>query len=181
MIKAWTKVRADSWDRYFRIRRILYKWKNLLPTTTNLQYPKVPENMDQLLKLKRRKAKFYPDRSSRILREIEIGQDVRVAPLQKNDVWKRCTCIEKISDRSCVVQTDADNHLVRRNRAFLKPAEKPAPPTPSSKPVDLSESQPSRHSSKPATVPEYKPISTAVKRTRTRIIKPPAWLSDYTT
>ena len=27
MIKAWTKVRADSWDRYFRIRRILYKWK----------------------------------------------------------------------------------------------------------------------------------------------------------
>ena len=28
MIKAWTKVRADSWDRYFRIRRILYKWKN---------------------------------------------------------------------------------------------------------------------------------------------------------
>ena len=28
MIKAWTKVRADSWDRYFRIRRILNKWKN---------------------------------------------------------------------------------------------------------------------------------------------------------
>ena len=28
MIKAWTKVRADSWDRYFRIRQILYKWKN---------------------------------------------------------------------------------------------------------------------------------------------------------
>ena len=28
MIKAWTKVRVDSWDRYFRIRRILYKWKN---------------------------------------------------------------------------------------------------------------------------------------------------------
>ena len=28
MTKAWTKARADSWDRYFRIRRILYKWKN---------------------------------------------------------------------------------------------------------------------------------------------------------
>ena len=28
MIKAWTKARADSWDRYFRIRRIFYKWKN---------------------------------------------------------------------------------------------------------------------------------------------------------
>ena len=27
MIKACNKVRVDSWDRYFRIRRILYKWK----------------------------------------------------------------------------------------------------------------------------------------------------------
>lgn len=107
--------------------------RTLLPTATNLLYPKVPENVDQLLKLKRQKAKFYHDRSSCILPEIEIGQDVGVASLQKNDVWKRGTCIEKLSDRSYVVQTDADNHLVRRNRAFLKPAEKPAPPTPSSK------------------------------------------------
>ena len=137
--------------------------------------------MDQLLKLKRQKAKFYHGRSSRILPEIEIGQDVRVAPLQTNDVWKRGTCIEKLSDRPYVVQTDAENHLARRNRAFLKPAEKPAPLSLSSKPVDLSESQPSRHSSKPATVPEHKPISPAVKRTRARTIKPPARLSDYTT
>ena len=28
MINAWTKVRADSWDKYFRIRQILHKWKN---------------------------------------------------------------------------------------------------------------------------------------------------------
>ena len=120
--------------------------RTLLPTATNLLYPKVPENVDQLLRLKRQKAKFYHDRSSRILPKIDIGQDVRVAPLQKNDVWERGTCIEKLSDRSYVVQTDADNHIVRRNRAFLKPTEKPAPPAPSSKP--LRESQPSRHSSK---------------------------------
>ena len=155
--------------------------RTLLPTATNLLYPKVPENVDQLLRLKRQKAKFYHDRSSRVLPEIEIGQDVRVAPLQKNDVWKSGTCVEKLSDRSYVVQTDADNHFVRRNRAFLKPAEKPAPPTPSSKPVVVSESQPSDHSSSPATVPDHKTISPTVKRTRTRIIKPPARLSDYTT
>ena len=104
-----------------------------------------------------------------------------VAPLQKNDVWKRGTCVEKLFNRSCVVQTDADNHLVRRNRAFLKPAENPAPPSPSSEPVDVSESQPSDRSSSPTTVPEPKTISTTVKKTRTRIIKPPARLSDYTT
>ena len=60
--------------------------RTLLPTATNLLYPKVPENVDHLLRLKRQKAKFYHDRSSRVLPEIEIGQDVRVAPLQKNDV-----------------------------------------------------------------------------------------------
>ena len=89
--------------------------------------------------------------------------------------------MEKLSDRSYVVQTDADNHLVRRNRAFLKPAEKPGTPTPSSKPVDVSENQPSDRSSSPAKVPESKTLSPTVKRTRTRIIKPPARLSDYST
>ena len=148
---------------------------------STLLYPKVPENVDQLLKLKKQKAKFYHDLSSRILPKIEIGQDVRVAPVPKNDVWKRGTYVEKLSDRSRCSADCADNRLARRNRAFPKPAEKPAPPTPSSKAVDISENQPSRHSSKPATVPEHKPISPAVKRTRTRIIKPPARLSDYTT
>ena len=49
--------------------------RTLLPTATNLLYPKVPENVDQLLKLKRQKAKFYHDRSPRILLEIEIGTE----------------------------------------------------------------------------------------------------------
>ena len=132
------------------------------------------EKVDQLLRLKRQKAKFYHDRTSRILPEIEIGQDLRVAPLQRNEVWKRGTCVEKLSDRSYVVQTNDDNHLVRRNRAFLKPAEKPALPPPLSKVVDVSESPPSRHCSTPATVPKHKPLSPTVKRTRTRVVKPPA-------
>lgn len=36
--------------------------RTLLSTATNLLYPKVPENVDQLLKLKRQKTKFYHDR-----------------------------------------------------------------------------------------------------------------------
>lgn len=91
----------------------------LLPTATNLLYPKMPENVDQILKLKRQKAKWYHDRSSHILPEIEIGQVIRVAPLQKNSTWKTGTCIEKLSDKSYVVKTDADNHIVDWNQAFL--------------------------------------------------------------
>ena len=82
--------------------------RTLFPTATNLLYPKMPENVDQILKLKRQKGKWYHDRSSHILPEIEIGQVTRVA-----------TCIEKLSDKSYVVKTDADNHLVHRNQAFL--------------------------------------------------------------
>ena len=54
-------------------RSMSRRTRTLPPTATNLLYPKVPENVDQLLKLKRQKAKFYHDRSSRILPEIEIG------------------------------------------------------------------------------------------------------------
>ena len=103
--------------------------RTLLPTATNLLHPKVPESVIEKLKLKRQKAKWYHDRSSRILPEIEIGQDVRIAPLQKNQTWKTGTCIEKLSDRSYVVKTNSDNQVLRRNREFLKPAEQPAATT----------------------------------------------------
>ena len=97
-----------------------------LLTATNLLYPKVPESVTEKLKLKRQKAKWYHDRSSRSLPEIGIGQDIRVAPLQKNQTWKTGTCIEKLSDRSYVVKTNLDNHVLLRNREFLKPTEQPA-------------------------------------------------------
>lgn len=103
--------------------------RTLLLTATNLLYPKVPESVIEKLKLKRQKAKWYHDRSSRILPEIEIGQDVRIAPLQKNQTWKTGMCIEKLSDRSYVVKTNSDNQVLRRNREFLKPAEQPAATT----------------------------------------------------
>ena len=38
--------------------------KTLLPTATNLLYPRVPENVGEKLKLERQKAKWYHDRSA---------------------------------------------------------------------------------------------------------------------
>ena len=49
-----------------------------------------------VVKLKRQKAKFYHDCSSCNLPEVEIGQDITVVPLQKNHLWKRSTCVEKL-------------------------------------------------------------------------------------
>ncbi|KAL9976934.1 hypothetical protein ACROYT_G014281 [Oculina patagonica] len=96
-----------------------------LPTATSLFYPKVPESVTEKLKLKWQKAKWYHDRSTRILPELEVGQEVRVAPLQKNETWKRGTCLEKSSGRSYLVKPEGNGQVVRRNREFLKPAKKP--------------------------------------------------------
>ena len=122
------------------------------------------------------------DRSSRILPEIEIGQDVRIAPLQKNQTWKTGTCIEKLSDRSYVVKTNSDSQVLRGNREFLKPAEQPAATT-QQQTVVVTESLPTKRDVQ-TPLPEQKHMSTpsplaAVKKTRTRVVKPPSRFKDF--
>ena len=85
-------------------------------------------DVNEKLKWKRQKAKWYHDRSARTLPEIEVGQEVRVAPLQKNETWKPGTCLKKLSDRSYLVKTSGSSQVIRRNREFLNPAEKQACP-----------------------------------------------------
>lgn len=73
--------------------------RTFLLTATNLLHPKVPERVTEKPTLKRQKAKWYHNRSFRSLTETEIVQDIRVAPLQKNQTWKTGTFINKLSDR----------------------------------------------------------------------------------
>lgn len=92
--------------------------RTLLPIAANLLYPKVEEGVTKMLKLKRQKAKSYHDRSSIVLPELEIGQEVRVAG-QRNKTWEAGTCVEKLSDRSYMVEVNGA--IIRRNREALKP------------------------------------------------------------
>ena len=124
--------------------------KTFPPTATNLLHPRVRENVGEKLKLKRQKAKWYHDRSACSLPEIDIGQDARVAPLQRNETWTQGTCVDKLSDRSYMVKMDASNQLLRRNREFLKPAVKPAVP---SEPVEVDKSQPVNSNTQPTVDP----------------------------
>ena len=98
--------------------------RTLLPTASSLLRPEVSAHSTEKLEWKRRKAKFYHDRHSKQLPELEIGQEVRIVPLRKNQTWKQATCVEKLSDRSYVVQSG--NETIRRNRQFLRPAVEPA-------------------------------------------------------
>ena len=92
--------------------------QTLVPMSSTLLYPKVVEGVKEKLQVKRQKAKSYHDRSTKILPELEIGQEVRVAS-QKNKTWDRGTCVQKLSDRSYAVQ--ASGEIMRRNRHDLRP------------------------------------------------------------
>lgn len=160
--------------------------RTLLPTASNLLLPKIPESVNAKLKLKRQKAKWYHDRTSRYLPELHVGQEVKVAPLKKNQIWKSGTCIEKLSDRSYVVKTSSDNQVFHRNREFLKPATRPAeqpkPVESCESPITKSVNQPSKQDVKSANL-DPKPTMTSqsvpLKKTRTRVVKPPSRFNDF--
>ena len=90
-----------------------------LPTATSLLYPKVVDRVQEKIKLKKQRAKAYYDRTAKVLPELEVGQEVKVAPLHKSQTWKTTTCLQQLSDRSYLVQRGKET--VRRNREALKP------------------------------------------------------------
>ena len=98
--------------------------RTLLPTAASLLRLTVNHSSVDSLQLKRQKVKFNHDKHVRLLPELEIGQEVRVTPLRKNQTWEQGICTEKLSDRSCVVQSGGTS--LRRNRQFLKLAREPS-------------------------------------------------------
>ena len=56
---------------------------SLVPTASSLLRPEVIPNAAERLKWKRQKAKFYHDRHAKHLLELEIGQEMREAPLRR--------------------------------------------------------------------------------------------------
>ena len=97
--------------------------RGLLPTATTLLKPKVEEGVRDKIKLRKQKSKLYHDRTAKPLPELEIGQDVRVSPTSKHQLWRTGKCVEKLSDRSYLVSVGKET--LRRNRQFLTPSAQP--------------------------------------------------------
>ena len=100
--------------------------RTLLPTASGLLNPEVAQGTEEKIKAKREKAKYmyYYDRTAKKLPELELGQEVRIAPLKRNHPWKSGTCVEKLSDRSYLVETGSFS--LRQNRKALKPVTPPS-------------------------------------------------------
>ena len=63
----------------------------MMPTASALLLPCVFEDKTEL---KRQKAKSYHDRSAYPSPPVEVGQEVRVAPVQKGKSWQPGTLVE---------------------------------------------------------------------------------------
>ena len=98
-------------------RLISRRTKTLVPIATSLLKPEVADGVTDKIELKRQKAKSYHDKQAKRLPELEIGQEVRIAPNQRGKPWNLGTCTEKLSDRSYIVESNGEQY--RRNREYL--------------------------------------------------------------
>ena len=93
--------------------------RTLLQTNEQLLQPQITKNVVDNIITRRRKAKFYYDKKSKDLPELNIGETVRIQPDQNHPEWRKARCILKAGPRSYVVETEKGMKY-RRNRKFLR-------------------------------------------------------------
>ena len=86
------------------------------PIATNLLYPDIPKGVPDKIQQKHQKAKSYHVRNVKVLPDHDISQKVHthVAPIHRGSYWKTGTCLQKLSDRSYLVETDGE--VFQQNR-----------------------------------------------------------------
>ena len=96
--------------------------KTLVPIATNLLYPEVTEGVAEKIHQKRQKTKSYHDKNAKELPDLDIGQEVCIAPTHRGKTWEAGTCLQKLSDRSYLIETSGGEVLCR-NRQAIKPSQ----------------------------------------------------------
>ena len=180
-------------------RLMSQRTKTLIPTAPTLLQLRVVEGVEDKIILKRQKVKSYHDQTAKPLLPLEVGQEARVAPLQRGMSWQAGTLVKQLSDRSYLVKTGSET--IRRNRQFLKPQEQsaakvgmetshkvtkpvrvPVPEVSITKKVSPHVPDPAPDpvtNHLPDPVPDLVSDSVPMKCTRTRIIKPPLKFKDF--
>ena len=105
--------------------------KTLLPTSNQLLKPRVPDEVDQKLKLQKAKQGLYYNRNAKELEPLRPGDIVRLHPQRskfgKKQEWAQARVEEKVDIRSYQVRTE-DGRVYRRNRRHLRKSRAPARP-----------------------------------------------------
>ena len=97
--------------------------KTPLPTSNQLLKPKLPEEVDQKLKLQKAKQSLYYNQGAKELEELRPGDIVRLQPqsshVGKKEDWTQARVEGKVDIRSYQVRTE-DGRVYRRNRRHLR-------------------------------------------------------------
>ena len=95
--------------------------KSTLPTTVQNRAPSVPDPAIWKKEDKRAKIANRLYQNRRDLRELKVGEAVRLQPLQPGErEWCPATVTRQLNSRDYEVQT-VEGRCLRRNRQFIKP------------------------------------------------------------
>ena len=165
--------------------------RTLLPTTGTLLKPQAPnpEEQQRLLHKRQETQASYYNRTPRDLPKLQIGDVVRMKPINNFErVWRKATVTQKLDDRSYRVETP-EGGTYRRNRFHLRKTGEPrTPPHPDMpvEPVVTPDKEPTEATPKqePATSnelppPPRVPEQTEVRARPVRERRQPSYLKDY--
>ena len=131
--------------------------------------------MPDKIQRKRQLEKSYCDRKVKVLPDLDIGEEVRLAPTHRGSSWKTGTCVQKLSDRSCLVETAGE--VSRRNRQAIRPIKEAPAAEDANQPAKEDAPQP-ESASKPSSYAAAAD-SPPARRTSSRNVKRPARFEDY--
>ncbi|UYV64882.1 K02A2.6-like, partial [Cordylochernes scorpioides] len=102
------------------VQRIMSRrTRAILPIHPNLLKPSIPENIPDKISIKRQQAKYYYDRKSKNLPDLDIGQEVYVRTPNTTPSWSKANITNEHNTRSYDVNIHGRTY--RRNRTWIKP------------------------------------------------------------
>ena len=104
--------------------------RTTIPTAEVLLKPEVADGVFDNIIRKRQQAKAAYDKRARPLPELQVGEPVRLQPVNPKAPWEKGSCVAKVGPRSFLIETENGN-LYRRNRKFIRqdPSQEQARPT----------------------------------------------------
>ena len=93
--------------------------RTTIPTTEALLKPEVIDGVRDNIKRKRQQAKAAYDKHAKPLPELQVGEPVRLQPVNPKTPWEKGSCVAKVGPRSYLIETESGN-LYRRNRKFIR-------------------------------------------------------------
>lgn len=93
--------------------------RTTIPTNVALLKPEVVDGVYDNIKRKRPQVKAAYDKHAKPLPELQVGEPVRLQPVNPKAPWEKGSCVAKVGPRSFLIETESGN-LYRRNRKFIR-------------------------------------------------------------